>query len=979
MRELLALSRVGVVMLCFQPALASVAQEAIRPPAVIDFPYQDLRQQAIPFGLRSFLLAPWKSYLDTWPASQYLNCLGINFNVAAEDAQALADLLKEAHFSSARVEIGWGNLDYDDPAKIRHAEQYAKVLRVLRDHDIRPLILLNSNAAAPVPFRFIHARLVRAAHQGDREIYVENCDGIRCGYTGFFGVTPETLGFPLITAVDPATGRCQLSSPLPKDLPIGPVALADLKYHPFTGPVLSDGTKNDWSEETIAGWKTYVLSVCKFVKACLGTENEDNAGFDVEVWNELSFGSTFLDEAYYYNPKRSFSTGISYENHGLVVPGAESILPITVDLVRDPQNQLPGVKVISGFSNQRPWDAGSNMWPGQTGFSRHFYSNLAPDAKITKLWGHLSPETNNRPNDATVNALGTWDGILDRRDWYTVFPGSFFVPSVSVAMPESLQYGYCQEYITRDLQPFPSFLPGHFRYSNRGDGQTAEFWMTETNTGRFPWLNALAKRLQMPNDDPRLVSLSHHVGAKALLRMFLFESHKGVHTIEAYAPRQADLQLAILPEAFFRILQQNGHQLTAEARAASGEQLKVLTRVDRLMAEGEPLSVTRPITVNRVVEPEPRLVFHGDRTPQHPDRLNCDDFAVLPFQLTAKRFAIPFYVVTQNMVQDWRPQRDPLDPVRYDMPPEIFELELGNIRGLGAKVSVWDPFINDTVPAQVLAATANTLKVRVEATDYPRFLLVDEAKPGPLIVHPVLIANADGSADISFDVNAPAKVRLTWGPWPDRRGAGQESMVTDTRIQYKIPALAVHEGVHLEIEEDGLVVPWPRWDYDVAGIVWPKITDYGPQLNPQAPPSPRLPGLLKADLYHNFSSQLPSGRQWKDRQEWKVLQIKTSSGFTTLYLGFLRAEPATASKLLPDLSIFDDCCVETVRLNGAEGWRVKIKFDPAYYRSDLQPSKSFLIFPLTDGWVELRIQGTQATREEAQPVVDQILSGLKFY
>jgi hypothetical protein len=207
MSELLALSRVGVVILCFRLTLAGVAQEERRPPAAIDFPYQDLRQQAIPFGLRSFFLAPWKSYLDTWPASQYLDCLGINFNVAAEDTQALADLLKEAHFSSARVEIGWGNLDYDDPAKIHHADQYAMVLNILRDHGIRPLILLNANAGAPAPFRFIHARLVQAAHQGDREIYVENCDGIRCGYTGFFGVTPETLGFPLITAVDPATHR----------------------------------------------------------------------------------------------------------------------------------------------------------------------------------------------------------------------------------------------------------------------------------------------------------------------------------------------------------------------------------------------------------------------------------------------------------------------------------------------------------------------------------------------------------------------------------------------------------------------------------------------------------------------------------------------------------------------------------------------------------------------------------------------------
>jgi hypothetical protein len=124
---------------------------------------------------------------------------------------------------------------------------------------------------------------------------------------------------------------------------------------------------------------------------------------------------------------------------------------------------------------------------------------------------------------------------------------------------------------------------------------------------------------------------------------------------------------------------------------------------------------------------------------------------------------------------------------------------------------------------------------------------------------------------------------------------------------------------------------------------------------------------------------LPSGRQWKERQGWKVSQIRTNSGFTTLYLGFLRPETATENDLLPELSIFDECRVEVVEVNGVRGWRVTIKFDPAYYRSDLQPNKSFLILPLADGWVELRTQGTQATLAEAQPILDQVVSGLHFY
>src|SRR5262245_24494115 len=41
--------------------------------ATLDGPYEDPRQQEIPFGgRRSFYLTPWRAYMDTWPAKQYL-------------------------------------------------------------------------------------------------------------------------------------------------------------------------------------------------------------------------------------------------------------------------------------------------------------------------------------------------------------------------------------------------------------------------------------------------------------------------------------------------------------------------------------------------------------------------------------------------------------------------------------------------------------------------------------------------------------------------------------------------------------------------------------------------------------------------------------------------------------------------------------------------------------------------------------------
>src|SRR5260370_3882415 len=337
--------------------------------------------------------------------------------------------------------------------------------------------------------------------------------------------------------------------------------------------------------------------------------------------------------------------------------------------------------------------------------------------RCTGMWGPPSATTNNRPNSGHLNALGLVDGEPDGKDWYTVTPDTFFLPTVALSMPESLHYGYVPEFMTRDVQPFPSLWQDHYRYGNPGDGHSAEVWMTETNTGRATWLKQLMTDQQVKQDDPRLIALSHHVGAKALLRTFVFQSHKGVHTIEIFAAHGGDLSLGVIPDSFFKTLQDESHQLTEKVRAQTGPQLEVLARVNQLMKSSQPLEVTRPLAVTELIEHQPRLVFKGDGTPEHPDRYNRDDFACLPFQMATDKYAIAYYVVTRNMVHDWNPKLDPLDPARYNMPEQTFDLTLQNLRGADAKVSAWDPMTDQTVPVTVLAADHNTLKVQLRTVD----------------------------------------------------------------------------------------------------------------------------------------------------------------------------------------------------------------------------------------------------------------------
>jgi Glycosyl transferase family 2 len=228
-------------------------------------------------------------------------------------------------------------------------------------------------------------------------------------------------------------------------------------------------------------------------------------------------------------------------------------------------------------------------------------------------------------------------------------------------------------------------MEGPLPLQHPGDGHPAEVWMTETNTDRSTWLKQLMNKQQVMPDDPRLIALSHQVGAKALLRALIFHSHKGVYRMEIFAVHAGDLSLGVIPDLFSKTLEADNYQLTERVRAQVGPQLKVLARVNRLMKSGQALEVTRPLAVTELVEHQPRLVFKGDRTPEHPDRFNRDDFACLPFQLAADKYAIGYYVVTRNMVHDWNSKLDPLDPARYDMPEQTFDLTLRNLRGAGGK------------------------------------------------------------------------------------------------------------------------------------------------------------------------------------------------------------------------------------------------------------------------------------------------------
>lgn len=772
--------------------------------ALLNGPYTDWRQQEIPFGNHSYYYAPWRSYMDTQDAKRFHDALGIGFNVSEKEADATAQVLKEAGIQSARIEIGWNNISYDNETKLVEPaiNKFTTILQALKKNGIRPLILLNANSGLPAPNKRWKVKVERDANAGDRVIYLDQVKDIVPYYTGLTGMAYQSM-YPVITKLDAKTGRCELSAPLPKDIPAGDLDIVKLKYQPFSGVAYKGGKMNPAAQETVNGWMRYLKTVTSFARDVLATKGTSDAGFDLEVWNEYTFGSQFIDIKNYYDPPLEFSENLSYKKYGMDVKGGEVILPLTADFISDPANGLPGVSVISGFSNQRPWENGTQMGPGMAGFSRHYYTGYDSETSM------IEPDSPKINKDRVLSALGSQSG----KD------GNAFIPNLSQALPERWFYAYQTEFVVRDIQPFPSVFSNHYRYANPGNGKPAEVWMTETNFNRNSFAKEISEQTGTDPKDPRMAELMHHIGAKTTLRIYTFYSHKGIDTVEIYSAKGGDNGLGVIPQAFFDELARSGYQLTDAARAAVGPQLKAVARTSKLLDASTEIDAPRPLKVDKVEEFDPRLVFKGDGTPQHPDRYNRDDLAILPFQLDEKRFAIGYYVVTRDMTKAWAEEKDPLNPARYDMPPQTFEVTLSNIAGRGAKIYAYDPLKDERVPAKIVRSEGNSLTVRMETVDYPRFLMVEEAKDQPMIKSPKLAKTGNGAV-FSFTPNVNGIAYLSWGPYPNRtQGTFKEQFFQDDSMQNP---LSTREVDHIDYGPKEL--PGRKGTYRWVGTLSPTYT-----------------------------------------------------------------------------------------------------------------------------------------------------------
>lgn len=631
-------------------------------------PYKDPTQfTSVPFERHSHWLQPWRAYMETVPATTFLNGIGIVWNVSSSaNQEVVAQMLAKNGIHRARVEVNWGDIDLADETQLLayKAAELRERLLALKKYKIRPLILLNAHQGVPGPLNSFNRTITADAHAGDLKVQLDNVRELKVGYSGLSNLTDYWAAESLITSIIGNT--VTLSKPLPKAIKAGTVVpMATLKYRPFSAPQTED------YKNTIAGWQHYVCTVAKFVASVLKTTSSTDKGFDMEIWNELTFGSNFLYINNYYAQKP-----YNYQQDDIWI----NLVRETAAYVDAHANDFQGVLLSNGFSNTIPWSA----------------SSLQPK-RIAAINKHPYRPRNNYPQDESkglqVNALHQVDT-------------SKFIPNYSALFPEYFATALTTETIVRDMGPIVSDIYGtkHGRNARVINGTVipTPVWITEVN-------------ISPSEDDPNITAeRALAVKAKTTARYFCFFLNKGATQVHLFDAAGGDRAYGLVKQSFLEYAGQPKAKYPEDDTSYTSPALTALGRIVTKMSQqvDSNLTNTRSLTVVSISDTHNHYQFAGDGTTAHPNLYDRDVFAFLPFQVNARRFIIPYYVMTRDVMKD--------------MQPEQFRVQIKGVKGNNLSVTAYDPLNDRTVPVEVNERRSDALSLKLTATDYPYLLTIQE-------------------------------------------------------------------------------------------------------------------------------------------------------------------------------------------------------------------------------------------------------------
>jgi hypothetical protein len=540
-------------------------------------PYADPAQLDVPWPKHSHYKQPWRGFLETKSGYDFLQGIGVNYNVPGNNDPLAVRLLAEAGFKSFRIEIGFGSVHWDQ-TKLVNQDRMEKLLALCRRHGIRPTLLLNAHQGVPCPAKFFKKKLAADAPRGSRSITLADTRDLVVGRSGLNGLSGYWAAESLVTAIDASTGRCQLSKSLPKDLKAGDVAMATLAYLPLY-PV---GTPE--FDDTAAGWTRYALLVCQLARRA-GID-----AFDLEIWNEMGFGTRFLDINNYYDKDRPKTP----RGPDSLNPGGRcwELARRTIDAVK---RQYPQARCIWGFSN-----------------TTFFHCKIAK----------LPPETDGQ----SYHPYGASTRSLPRQEQYPDKPRfnlEGFTPTIDIRMPEGWAHTWLQtECLMRLLNPAA-------RLQDHPQG-TTRFFHYITEHGVVPGECGIEDEA----GGWQLKSL-------CLTRSLCLWLNKGVDVMHYFcAYDRKPLGMGLLPPNLPKLAPQSRFDEVATVP------LRALRNLTQALAESVPIAQPRALSIDVVALGPQKDIFPGDAT--HPPLRHRDVVAVLPFQITPARFALVVYVMSYD-------------------------------------------------------------------------------------------------------------------------------------------------------------------------------------------------------------------------------------------------------------------------------------------------------------------------------------------
>lgn len=637
------------------------------------------RQTVIDFVHRSLYIQPWQGYQETHDWNVLTGGIGINLNVPVSVVEATCRHLKECGILNVRLEVGWGSIDFET-GLLRSPGDLAKVFAACKKNGLRPLILLNGHHAAPCPIIETSVTITAPAEMGDRVVRIDPAHPLFSrfivGRSGLSHLSDYWAAECLFTEIG-ADGTISLSRPLPRSLPKGDAFAAILKYAPWHTGYIKEVSGGDALPpkrhpeyiENMQAWVRYFNTIGQVASPILGT-----GGFDFEVWNELTFGSNFLDVSRYYAEGESPAPSTPQITDDFRYDLLRAVVEWT-------GRKYPGCLVTDGFASQQPWQAGSTSPPGLAALSKHPYGgryNYEQERGVVQIGYPL-------------DALGNVDSIPgtegDNRGAMRYIPKDY-----TTLLPEVHLLGE-QNGMIRDFSPVPTMLfdklHGRGTSGEEPDGSPAlgvGLWVTEVNLGADSG----------DRDKPYPLPVVLRWKAKAALRYFASYLGKGAARVYLFATHDPDpAGLGMIDPAFLAAVERGNGAFPANVDALTSPAFRAVVFLAKTV-RGVKVKEKRSITIESVSDapnPDGRVngvQFDGDPTTAHlvpnpcPPLYNRNCVYVQAYQTRDNEFSLTAYVMTRDMSRVYRDDLPEGDPARLDMPEESYFVTITGVRHTAA-------------------------------------------------------------------------------------------------------------------------------------------------------------------------------------------------------------------------------------------------------------------------------------------------------